>query len=55
MKSRAQAAAAVAESESRAEVPKDAGLQVLNDNLEWKDSSPVHCTAPSPSLQLSKV
>lgn len=49
MKARAQGAAAVTGSQCRAEVPKDAGLPVLNDNLDF---SPVHCTAPSPSLQL---
>lgn len=52
MKAHTQVAAAVTESQGRAEVPKDAGLQVLNNDLELKDFCPVHCTAPSPSLQL---
>lgn len=52
MKAPTQVAAVVTESQCRAEVPKDAGLKVLNNNLELKDFCPAHCTAPSPSLQL---
>lgn len=55
MKAHAQAAAAVAESESRAEVPKDAGLQVLKDSLE-KGFQPcsLHSSKPFSAIE-SKV